>query len=443
MYQVGQDSFQLSGMPWLTKWERIAVIQALLRFGLIKFDNARKLPLKSGGTTDIYVNLRNARNNPQAIEFLAEVYANALRRLGIDLFGEVPDSVSCFAGPIAIKLNKPYLTLREKAKEGRVAKADVIGEARPGQSVCIIDDVITDGASKLAPYLKCVAMGLIVLPNIVLVDRQQGWKKKFHELGIHAGIWPGMTLHDIRKYLITSGLMERCNPEVEKKNPIIVALDGKSWEEILPLIDQLRTSGCILKVNDLLFNQGISNLIADLQVYGRVMADLKCHDIKTTVENIIKHLLPNPPWAVTVHASGGEDMIRAAVKALEGTQTKVLAVTVLTSLDEKTCEEIYTRLPLAQVLQLAEIANRAGAHGFVCSPHEVAELKKLYPDKELVTPGVRSPGAEQNDQQRVDTPFNAIAHGSTKLVMGRQILGSNDPVAEVKRLLKEELGIEI
>lgn len=443
MHEAEPFGFELARQPWLTEWEKQAVIQRLLEFGLIKFDNARSMPLKSGGKTDIYINLRNARTSSQAIEFLAEVYANALRRLSLDLFGEVPDAVSCFAGPIAIKLGKPYITLREKAKEGRVAKADVIGEVRFGQRICIIDDVITDGASKLAPYNRCVAMGLKVLPHIVLVDRQQGWKDKFGEMGIHAGIWPGMTLHDIRKYLITNKLMERCNSEAEKKNPIIVALDGKSWEEILPLIDQLRTTGCILKVNDLLFNQGIRNLIADLQVYGRVMADLKSHDISHTVGNIIRHLLRNPPWAVTVHASGGEEMIRAAVKTLGGTQTKVLAVTVLTSIDPQTCEEIYTRLPLPQVQKLAEIANRAGAHGFVCSPQEVATLKGLYPDKLLVTPGVRSPGTDNNDQQRVDTPANALAHGATQLVIGRQILGAPDPVAEVKRLLTQELGVQI
>lgn len=437
MYQ----NFQLSKMPWLTEWEQVDVIRKLLRYGLIEFDNARNLPLKSGGKTDIYINLRNARNHNQSIEFLSGVYANALRRLGVDKFAEVPDAVSCFAGLISTKLGKPYLTIREKPKEGRVTKADVIGKAYPGESICIIDDVITDGASKEAPFKKCVSMGLTVLPNIVLVDRQQGWKKKFQELGIKSDVWPGMTLHDIRKYLITNGLMERCNPDVEKKNPIIVALDGKSWEEILPLIDQLRTSGCIIKVNDLLFNKGIENLIPNLQVYGRIMADLKSHDIKNTVENIMKHLLPHPPWAVTIQGSGGEEMIRSAVKILEGTETNVLVVTVLTTFDKKTCQEIYHRLPVTQVLELAKIANRAGAHGFVCSPEEVTMLKKLYPEKKLVTPGVRSPGADQNEQKRVDTPANALAKGSTEIVMGRQILGALDPVAEVRRVLKEELHI--
>ncbi len=431
----------LTKMPWLTPWEQERVIRMLLRYGLIKFDNARNLPLKSGGKTDIYINLRDARNHPEALAAISEVYANAIRRLGPDKFAEVPDAVSCFAGLISIKLKMPYITLRENAKEGRVAKADVIGDANPGESICIFDDVITDGASKLAPYKKCKSMGLNILPNIVLVDRQQGWKSKFRKLGIDMDVWAAMTLHDVRKYLITKGLMQRCDPEIEKKNPFIVALDGKSWEEILPFIDQMRTSGCIWKINDLLMKGGIENVIPDLQVYGRVMADLKEHDIPNTVQNITKHLLPNPPWAVTVHGSGSEEMIRAAVKTLEGTETKVLAVTVLTSIDKNTCKEIYTRLPKNQVKKIAEIAHRAGAQGIVCSPQEVAMLKAIYPDFTYVTPGVRSPGVNKDDQQRVDTPANAKANGANYLVSGRQILEAPDPVAEVRRVMKDELGI--
>ena len=133
--------------------------------------------------------------------------------------------------------------------------------------------------------------------------------------------------------------------------------------------------------------------------------------------------------------------MKMAVATLEGTTTKVLAVTVPTSFDEKTCEEVYTCLPKEQVLKLAAIAYRAGVHGFVCSPLEVKELKKLYPDKIFVTPGVRSPGADHGDQQRVDTPKGAMDEGANKIVMGRQILDAPDPVAEAKRVLKDELLI--
>lgn len=419
---------------WLTPEEKENVCRNLIRYRLVKWDNNRGLPLKSGGKTDIYINLREARSTPGAISYIARQFANPLFRLDPARFAEIPDSVSCFAGPLSELLQIPYVTIREQAKAGRVAKATMIGEARYDEFIPMIDDVVTDGASKIEPYKELRRQG-IRTGLVVLVDRQQGWKKKFRELGIALDVWAGMTLHDVRRFLIEEGLMERCDKDLEAKNPFIVALDGKSWEEVLSIVDPLRTTGCILKVNDLMFGKGMESLVPDLSVYGRVMADLKGHDIPNTLANISKWLLPNPPWAITVHASGGANMIEAVVKAFEGTPTKVLAVTVLTSLDEKDCKEIYVRRPWDEVKALAAIAARAGAHGFVCSPAEVKKLKKLYPYKKLVTPGVRSAGQDPQDQKRVDTPENTKANGADYLVMGREILGAPDPVAKVKELL--------
>lgn len=429
-------------LPWLDPSEQKKLVARLLEHQLIKCSNERNLPLKSGGKTDVYINLREARNDPRAITLIARLFENPLRRLAPDRFIEVPDSVSCFAGPLAITTGIPYLTIREKPKEGRVAKSTVIGSSSFGSTAVIIDDVITDGESKIAPFYEAGSMGLEVNNLVVLVDRQQGWKKKFTEHSINLNVWPGMSLHDVRKLLVSDfGIMQRCNLETEEKNCIIVALDGKSWEETLAIIDPLRPSGCILKVNDLLFDQGIANLIPNLQVYGRVMADLKCHDIPNTVKNTCERLHKSPPWAVTVHASGASGMVKAAVDALAGTPTKVLAVTVLTSIGLRTCEEIYTRLPIDQVKVLARIAVASGAHGFVCSPEEAHELKQTYPDKIIVTPGIRSEATPKDDQARIATPRGAKDNGSDYLVMGRQILGAKDPIAEVKRVMTEELAI--
>ena len=132
-------------------------------------------------------------------------------------------------------------------------------------------------------------------------------------------------------------------------------------------------------------------------------------------------------------------MMGAAVKALEGTNTKVLAVTVLTSLGKLGCEEIYGKSPMDQVIHLAKIADAAGADGFVCSPLEVGVLSSLpWNRKKLfVVPGIRSEGASAGDQQRVGTPKGAMQAGATHLVIGRQILESSDPVAEVLSLRLE------
>ena len=125
-------------------------------------------------------------------------------------------------------------------------------------------------------------------------------------------------------------------------------------------------------------------------------------------------------------------MMRAARDTLRS-DTHVLAVTVLTSLD-KDCEEIYSRLPPEQVRILAEMAWQSGANGFVCSPHEVAMLRERYPEALIVVPGVRSEGVEAGDQRRVGTPAKTLGAGANHIVMGRQITQSADPVAEIERV---------
>jgi orotidine-5'-phosphate decarboxylase len=434
--------------PWLTRREQKELYEGLLHFGLMDLDNDRNLPLKSGGKTDIYINIRkgrnqhNARGNRNPVRFISRYFANAIFRLNPDRFVDIPDSINPYGGHISEYLqNMPWITVRPVEKEGRVTNSKMIGECQPGDRVVIFDDVITNGVSKIPAYKICVARDLRILPLVVLVDRQQGWKKVFAEEGIDLDVWAGMTLHDVRRLAIEAGDLVRCDELVEERNPIIVACDGENWDDLLPFYEQIRTSGCILKVNDLLFAKGIENLIPDLQVYGRVMADLKCHDIPNTVENTIRRLAQNPPWAVTVHASGGKEMVEKAVNVLKGTGTKVLVATVLTSIDVKTGEEIYNRLPAEEVRVLARIAKRAGAHGLVCSAEEVADLRKQYPEMTLVTPGIRSAGIDADDQKRVATPEAAIQHGSNYLVMGRQIMKASDPYQEAMRLLKEELKV--
>jgi len=434
-----------SDHPWLTPWEQKEIIEKLIRFNvdLIKWDNNGTLPLKGGGKTDIYINLRNARNCPPAIEFLAKIYRTALLRLNINRFVEIPDSVSCFAGHLSILTSIPYLTIREQAKEGRVTKAKIIGQAKYGESVAIIDDVITDGESKIEPIKECEKMHLSLAPLIVLVDRQQGWKKNFQEKNIDIDVWAGMTLHTIRRFLIENNLMRKFDLKMEEKNPLVIALDNKDWEEILPIIDPLRTTGCILKVNDLFFEKGM-DLISDLKIYGRPLIDFKGHDIPNTVGNACRKLKKYQPWGVTIHASGHDEMIKAAVSEFRGTPTKIFAVTLLTSLKEG-CEEVYVRRPLDEVVVLAKIAKRSGAHGVVCAAEEVPEIKKETTCKglEFLTPALRSPKTKiaSDDQARISTLKGAKAAGADWLVVGRQITTNEDPIAEVKRVLKEELKV--
>jgi len=430
---------------WLSPCEQEAAIEMLADNDLLKFDNLHSLPLKSGGTTDIYVNLRLMRSHPRALQALAFLYSNPLRRIRqIDRIVEVPEAVSPLAGVISSLTGIPIVTVREEAKPGRVVKGTIIGDLKAGERVAIIDDVITDGASKIAAIETVRQAGAELIALVVLVDRQQGWRDKIGHLLEEAQcmVWSAMTLHDIRKHAIENKLMRRCDPAAEEGNPIILALDGKDWDEILPFLDKIRTSGCILKVNDLMLAEGLDWILPNLSVYGRVMIDLKGHDIPATVANACKRMAHRPPWAVTVHASGGFQMMNAVVNQLRDAGTKVLAVTLLTSLGKDDCQEIYNRLPMDQVISLAKLAHSAGVDGFVCSPEEVGMLSSMPWDRKMlfVTPGVRSPGVSTDDQKRVATPEEARKAGATHLVMGRQILSAADPVAEVTRLLRDEIS---
>lgn len=430
----------LDHRPWLTPWEQEEAIETMLRYGILKMSNKRDLPLKMGGETDIYVNLRQARNHPRAIAYFSMLFANAIRRINPDRFAEIPQAVSCFAGHMSILLDLPMVTIRETPKGGRVSDAQIIGDIGYGERIALFDDVITDGASKLDGYTALTSRGAD--PYLfVLVDRQQGWRSKFAELGIKMPLWSGMTLHDIRAYLIRKGIMERCSAQAEAKNPLILALDGKPWAEILPIVDRLRPTGTILKVNDLAVAEGVDNLLPKLGVYGRVMVDLKHHDIPPTVANSCKRLAPHRPWACTIHASGGPEMAEAAVTSLSGSDTIVLAVTVLTSLDKDGCEQIYHWKPLKQVLHMAQLMWNVGVRGFVCSPDETEALRKQHPEAIIVNPGLRSPGADVGAQKRFATFMEAKGRGANYYVGGSQFFGAPDPVAEVNRVLTAELGI--
>lgn len=445
MYKTPEEVLCNPSFPvdhFLDPSEQEQLVAALAYYGLLKLDNNRTLPLKSGGTTDIYINIRDARNEPGAIAFLADLFALAIKRLRVNRFADVPLAVSCLAGSIAERTNLPMLTIREQVKKKRATQGLIIGDIRPNDKVAIFDDVITDGASKIVPYNALTEKG--ILPYlVVMVDRQQGWKQMFAQHGIHMPVWAGTDLHTVRRHLIdTFGLMQRCDPATKAKNPFILSLDGKPWDEILPIIDEVRPMGSILKINDLLHDQSRANIVRDVGVYGKVMIDFKGHDIPETVYNTCRQYRECNPWAVTVHASGGADMIRAAVRAFEGTPTKVLAVTVPTSMNPATCEMIYHCDRHGEVMQLAQIGYVAGCDGFVCSGNEVSELSKLY-HKEFIVPGTRSPGAAEHDQKNVVTHATARELGATKLIAGRQFLNAPDPVAELKRVMTEELGITL
>ena len=158
-----------------------------------------------------------------------------------------------------------------------------------------------------------------------------------------------------------------------------------------------------------------------------VFLDLKLHDIPNTVEKAVRALAHLEPAILTVHASGGKAMM-AAAKAAAPAETKVVAVTVLTSLDRDDLASIgVDRSPAAQVKRFAELAHDAGVDGIVCSGAEVAAARHAWPDGFFVVPGVRPAGFAVGDQKRVVTPREAAADGASVLVIGRPITEAPNP----------------
>ena len=216
-------------------------------------------------------------------------------------------------------------------------------------------------------------------------------------------------------------------------NPIIVALDGIGFDRANAIAERLKDDVWGFKINDLFFEHGLAAVCA-LSVFGPVMLDGKFHDIPNTVKNTTEKIAALcDPGIVTVHASGGGEMIRTAAENLPG---KVAAVTVLTSHSPLSTRVNYGGTPEAVVRVLAEQAELSGAAFLVCSPNELAILSDINLPK--IVPGIRPNWYKTaDDQQRVATPVSAMAAGAKFLVMGRPILRADDPVEAAQKTLKE------
>lgn len=225
---------------------------------------------------------------------------------------------------------------------------------------------------------------------------------------------------------------------------LIVALDVASKEEAAEKVKLLGDSVNFYKIGLELFSAEGPDVVKTVKSFGKkVFLDLKFHDIPRTVERAVKSASRLGVDMMTIHACGGKAMIRAASEAANeygANAPKILAVTVLTSLDESDLVDIGVsgRTPAGQVEALARLAIDCGAGGIVCSPKEVRSMAAILPKGTLlVTPGVRPAGSGAGDQKRIATPSGAVRDGSTHLVVGRPILGADDPVAAAKAIAEE------
>jgi orotidine-5'-phosphate decarboxylase len=221
-------------------------------------------------------------------------------------------------------------------------------------------------------------------------------------------------------------------------NPILVALDVESAAKAIALANELRGAVGGFKIGKQLFTAAGPDMVRELTSRGdQVFLDLKFHDIPNTVAGAVQSAVATGAWMVNVHASGGSAMMKAAAEAARNTagalgrpRPLVIAVTVLTSMDNEGLAEIGIARPmLDQVVHLAALAQASGLDGVVASPQEVRAIRAACgSDFQIVTPGIR-PADQQgkDDQARTLTPAQAIAAGSSYLVIGRPITAAPDP----------------
>jgi orotidine-5'-phosphate decarboxylase len=225
-------------------------------------------------------------------------------------------------------------------------------------------------------------------------------------------------------------------------NPILVALDFSTGDEAMTLAESVEPHVGGFKVGlELIMGDGPTVVERIVSLGKPVFCDVKLHDIPNTVEAAARQLGRLGVRWITVHAAGGEAMMRAAVGGLVETApgpAGVLAVTVLTSLSADDLPTIGVPSdPRTQVTRLAALADASGVEGVVCSVAEVEAVAASAPRLVTVTPGIRPGGADPGDQARVATPASAITAGADLLVVGRPITRAPDPVASARAIAAE------
>jgi orotidine-5'-phosphate decarboxylase len=228
---------------------------------------------------------------------------------------------------------------------------------------------------------------------------------------------------------------------VRARAEVIVALDTASADEAMRIVEALGDTADFYKVGLELYTWAGPAVVQGLIAKGkRVFLDLKMHDIPNTVGRAARGASELGVDLLTVHAAGGADMIRAARAELNG-HTRLLAITVLTSMAGEDLGASWGREVSSvpeEVLRLAELARRAGAHGVVAAASETARVRAhVGDDFLLVVPGIRPAGADHQDQKRVATPAHAVSAGADYLVIGRPITQAPDPAAALRAVLAE------
>lgn len=231
------------------------------------------------------------------------------------------------------------------------------------------------------------------------------------------------------------------------KERLIVALDVDTRDRALALVETLRQNVKFFKIGLELFSSCGPGIVGDVKANGcEVFLDLKLHDIPTTVAKTAVVLTKLGVNIFNIHALGGYEMmnraseaVKAEAKRLSIPKPKLIAVTILTSMDAEALKDTGVTGPVKEeVLKLALLAKRAGLDGVVSSPEEISAIRKAAGEEfVIVTPGVRPSWSASDDQKRVATPGDAVSAGADFIVVGRPVTAAADPVEAAKRIIKE------
>jgi orotidine-5'-phosphate decarboxylase len=226
---------------------------------------------------------------------------------------------------------------------------------------------------------------------------------------------------------------------------LILVLDAPSPREIAPILKRLSGTVRWAKVGLEMFTACGPDCVREVADLGfNIFLDLKLHDIPNTVAKAVESTAKLPIKMLTLHTSGGPEMMSWAVKAQRqfAPDLLLLGVTVLTSMNAQHLASVgVTVSPAEQVVRLGKLAAESGIRGLVCSPLEIAPLRAVLPQEvALVTPGIRPRDAKADDQSRVMTPSDAAKAGANFLVVGRPIFAAPDPVAAAESILAEIRG---
>ena len=233
------------------------------------------------------------------------------------------------------------------------------------------------------------------------------------------------------------------------KDKLIIALDVETPSAALDLVKQLHSVAGMFKVGSQLFTAAGPQIVRDIIAHdSKVFLDLKFHDIPHQVAGAARSAGELGVSLFTIHASGGSEMMKRAVDSVNevaaktGVRSKILAISVLTSIDESVLTQIgVTSTPAESVLRLVKLAEASGVDGVVASPQEIESIRQAVPNPKflVVTPGIRPANNEttREDQKRVATPAAAIAAGASYLVVGRPITGAPDPFAAAHAIVEE------